>query len=813
MTLALVIQLEDPKMWLVARGALDAARRQQVSLRILGFPSEEAYASLSDDLIFNYFGKSALECDGLIFASPGRLLQNLGKQLHDEGRPVVLVARKVGDVPCVINNNTDAICELVHSHVEKGHRSIAFLAGTVESIVGEERMSGYWQGLDECGLEIEESLLIRGDYTERVAYEAVRDALAREVHFTALIAANDLSALGAMRALAEAGLSPGADVEVSGFDNIPATHWSQPPLSTFDTGLYQMGYQACTALGHIVRKEPFQSESIVPARFVPRLSTWESEGDSSRSHPLGSDYLEHRFLYDSQLDLLRGDAHAAELLSRLGQTSTSHESFLQTMRELLFEVEHMGLSPGCLYSLLTRDNLPGTGADDGLRLAPPATIDAALGLLTTAFFNEHTREADTALRYHGATVHLRELPFAEAKEETILETMQGTLRNLGVLRAGLYLHAPDEQGGEVQGLWYDWPPAPGGAAAGGRACDRYTPELVEASHPQRSWLTLPMMHGQETLGIAVFDAESEFLPHAIDLVRQFTVALRAARLQGALSTANAELVETSRLAGLAEMATGVLHNIGNALNSVNTSCSLAIDVARGSKLPGVSRIARTLGEHAADLPRFLTEDPKGAQVVPYLAQLGTHLEDEQKRMLAELEGLRGMIEHINEIVAAQQSHAQVSTLVEELSPLELLEFSLRLAEASLARHRIRVTRDYAQAANVRAQRQKAVQILTNLIRNAKEALDDIPEAGRQLQLSVKPGRSGFVEVSVEDSGPGIAAENLVRIFNFGFTTKKGGHGYGLHNAALAAREMGGSLKAFSAGHGKGARFVLELPAA
>lgn len=809
MTIALVIQLEDPKMWLVARGALDAARRQQISLRILGLPSESVYATLTADQLLKYFGPKALDCEGLAIASPGRALQDLALRLHREGKPVALLARRVADVPCVINNNTDAICTLVHSLVAKGHHSIAFLAGPGESIVGEERMSGYWQGLDECGLEVEESLLIRGDYSEQVAYEATKDALARDIRFTALIAVNDLSAFGAMRALAEAGMSPGADVEVSGFDNIPAAHWSQPPLSTFDTGLYQMGHEACTELCRMIRGEPFRPECVVPARFVPRLSTWESEGDSGRTQPLGADYLEHRFLYDSQLDLLQRDSHAAELLERLGQTSTSRESFLQTVRELLLEVDHLGLSPGCLYSLLggsTGQVAPALG------LVPRDILDAAVGLLTSAFLNEHTRQADTALRYHGATLHLRELPFAEAKETAIIEAMHRTVASLGIVRTGLFLAPSDDQGNAPRGVWYDWLSMAEGVRTP-MSDEAYTPAWLEERQADRSWLTLPMLHGLESLGVVVVDAETDFLAHLPDLVRQFTLALRAARLQGALALANAELVETSRLAGLAEMATGVLHNIGNALNSVNTSCSLAIDLVRASKSPGVTRIARTLADKGPGLADFLAGDPKGAQVVPYLVQLGTHLDSEQKRMLAELEGLRGMIEHINEIVAAQQSHAQVSTLVEELSPLELLEFSLRLAEASLSRHRIRVSRDYADATNVRAQRQKVVQILTNLIRNAKEALDEVPEAERQLSLSVKPGRSGFVEIAVEDRGPGIEPANLVRIFNFGFTTKKGGHGYGLHNAALAAKEMGGALKAFSGGRGTGARFVLELPSA
>jgi signal transduction histidine kinase len=84
--------------------------------------------------------------------------------------------------------------------------------------------------------------------------------------------------------------------------------------------------------------------------------------------------------------------------------------------------------------------------------------------------------------------------------------------------------------------------------------------------------------------------------------------------------------------------------------------------------------------------------------------------------------------------------------------------------------------------------------------------------GKQVTLRVASGE-GRVRVSVIDNGVGIPAENLTRIFNQGFTTRKDGHGFGLHSGALAARELGGSLHVHSDGAGQGASFTLELPLA
>ena len=112
---------------------------------------------------------------------------------------------------------------------------------------------------------------------------------------------------------------------------------------------------------------------------------------------------------------------------------------------------------------------------------------------------------------------------------------------------------------------------------------------------------------------------------------------------------------------------------------------------------------------------------------------------------------------------------------------------------------------------------KVLQILVNLISNAKYALSDSDAKERQLTIAIsrQPSRAssddGFAEVSITDNGIGIARENLIRIFGHGFTTKKNGHGFGLHSGALAAKEMGGSLSVQSAGPGKGATFTLSLP--
>jgi ligand-binding sensor domain-containing protein/signal transduction histidine kinase len=274
-----------------------------------------------------------------------------------------------------------------------------------------------------------------------------------------------------------------------------------------------------------------------------------------------------------------------------------------------------------------------------------------------------------------------------------------------------------------------------------------------------------------------------------------------------------ELLETSRQAGMAEVATGVLHNIGNALNSVNTSATLAGERVRKMKLPGVSKVAQLLIEQGDRLEEFFATDPRGRQLPGYLEQLATLLQEDRAESVRELKALQDGVDHIKQIVAAQQSYARVSGIVEVVPPAELAEFALHSNEAALSRHGIAVVREFSPAPAVRVERHHVLQILLNLIRNAKEAMIESPRADKQLVLGIRTSPEGRVQIYVTDNGVGLAPENLTHIFNFGFTTKKSGHGFGLHSSANAAKEMGGSLTAQSDGPGQGATFVLELPPA
>ena len=273
---------------------------------------------------------------------------------------------------------------------------------------------------------------------------------------------------------------------------------------------------------------------------------------------------------------------------------------------------------------------------------------------------------------------------------------------------------------------------------------------------------------------------------------------------------NRQLQDASRQAGMAEVATGVLHNVGNVLNSVNVSANMIVEQVRTSKTASLAKAVQLLSAHNDDLGEFLTHDPKGRQLPRFFEAVAGHLIHEQAALSKEVQGLQTNIEHIKQIVAMQQSYAKVSGVLENLAPHELVEDALRMSSASLAHHRIELVREFDPVPPVLVDRHKVLQILVNLVSNAKNALDARPQ-GRRLTVRIAHGENHLVRVEVVDNGAGIALENLTRIFQHGFTTRKSGHGFGLHSGANAARELGGNLTVHSEGPGHGAIFILKLP--
>ncbi len=286
------------------------------------------------------------------------------------------------------------------------------------------------------------------------------------------------------------------------------------------------------------------------------------------------------------------------------------------------------------------------------------------------------------------------------------------------------------------------------------------------------------------------------------------------RAQAELGELHQQLLAASHQAGrMAEVASGVLHNVGNVLNSVNVSASLVGDRMRESYSAKLSMLAGMLESNRGRLGEFLEIDPRGRLVPEYLGKLADHLEEERLTILKEMELLARNVEHIKQIVAIQQSYTRVAGVTEDLPIQGLVEDALCIQASSLQSLGTAIEKNLPPVPLVRVDKHKVLQILVNLFRNAKHALAESGRTDMCLRISVSQPSQDKIRLEVSDNGVGIAPENLTRVFQHGFTAKRNGHGFGLHSGSLAAKEMGGTLWAESEGSGKGATMILELPVA
>jgi signal transduction histidine kinase len=274
------------------------------------------------------------------------------------------------------------------------------------------------------------------------------------------------------------------------------------------------------------------------------------------------------------------------------------------------------------------------------------------------------------------------------------------------------------------------------------------------------------------------------------------------------------LVDSSRLAGMAEVATGILHNVGNVLNSVNISTNLVRDeLASNLHHDLLQRTAELLRTHGADAPRFLAEDPRGQRVPALLVEIAQGLALSRANLARELGSLSENVEHIKQIVAVQQSYARSGGVVQSFDPTELFQDVLRVVHPSIQNHHVQIHREFPdERPLLHTDRHLALQILVNLVQNAVTAVKPRPRDDRHvtLRLLLLDSNLHFIVV---DNGVGIAPADRHRLFQHGFTTRKDGHGFGLHSGALAAANLGGALQVMSDGLDRGATFTLVLPLA
>jgi len=274
---------------------------------------------------------------------------------------------------------------------------------------------------------------------------------------------------------------------------------------------------------------------------------------------------------------------------------------------------------------------------------------------------------------------------------------------------------------------------------------------------------------------------------------------------------HAQLLDTSRQLGMAEVASDVLHNVGNVLNSINVSIGVIGDLLKHSMVGDVGRISQLFQKHQDDLGSYFATNPKGKQVPAYLEKLAGQLLEEQRVAIAEIERLRQNAHHAQQCVASQQDLAKPNGITEPISIVSLVEEALEANQELLEASQIEVSREFHEIPQLIVDKYQVLEVMVDVIRNACQAMALAPAKHLVVRAKLIPGPPDSVCLEVQDSGVGIVPEDLIKIFGQGYSAKNGGRGMSLHSGALIAKNIGGALRAHSEGLGHGATFSLDLP--
>lgn len=268
-------------------------------------------------------------------------------------------------------------------------------------------------------------------------------------------------------------------------------------------------------------------------------------------------------------------------------------------------------------------------------------------------------------------------------------------------------------------------------------------------------------------------------------------------------------VRVAHETGKYEIATDVLHNIGNVLNSVNVSVINVQHVMEKSKLPGLQKANELLSHHQHDLADFITNDEKGKVIPKYLKTLELELLNEKKKVQDEIKSLQNKVDVIKNILNIQQKMARVNAHDEENRLEEIIDFAHTILSRSLLKRDIKVIKDLDGSLRVKGIRSKLIHVFVNLLKNAMESLVVSGTSDKHIKIRSYPEKDKII-VEIEDNGRGIKKDMLKEIFKFGVTTRDEGYGFGLHACANTMNEIDGKISAVSEGEGKGAKFILTF---
>jgi signal transduction histidine kinase len=270
------------------------------------------------------------------------------------------------------------------------------------------------------------------------------------------------------------------------------------------------------------------------------------------------------------------------------------------------------------------------------------------------------------------------------------------------------------------------------------------------------------------------------------------------------------LSKKAHKAGMADLATGILHNLGNVLNSVNISAGRIAETLKNSKFSSFKKANKLLDEYQDNFEKFIIEDPRGKQLLNYYLKLEEPMLEEYREIQKHSNRLDGKVQLMTEIIEAQQKYAGTGVETQETSLEKLIDSVLVFQKGFIEQQNLKIQKDIGSTDPVIVQRTKLLHLLINIFENAMEAMSELSPQDKQIVIKTWEDEKN-VCLSIIVDGIGIHKKDFDKIFTQDFSIKESSHGFGLDSSAHYISEIGCKIEVKSEGKGKGATFILIFP--
>lgn len=819
----------------ILAGIVEAANELDIDvIRFSYYSSHIAYKfSHQVDMVLDHIGQYKL--DGLLFlgwTKAGAMYNYDDFTRRFREIPLLSLGTSFDDIPCIVFEGDEFIRKMVLHLIQDHHfRKIAY----IEHHRPDSRTNAYVRTMEEYG--IYDPLLYVSDrqiqglsVSERNkrAVEILLDE--RKIDIDAIVSLNVIETGFLLAELKRRGIQVPSDIAVVSYEDDDTAKYASPGYTTVYFPWRELGYMGCVSMMKLLREGSIPMEYSVKekGRIIYRescgcmpyyIKSAEAAQIKAADHGL-TDLKESEFhSIISFLDGLYKDSGicSERLLRSFISSCIDQDSVLfltELDRQLRNTKDHSRVGElisnvrTCLFPWLVKEVGMLLWAGDlflqsqvlvsersagmhGSKVLSSRVMDQNMQIVSqTLLFNfslqnliDSLEEGMPLLNIKSCYIFISNSIFTDSDiEEDLFDNSVLLFR---------YTHGKKEKTSGVAGSLKE------------------QLSKILSQDPERIFLAYLLHVTDEVMGFALFSYGPVDENLYQTLVTNISTALRGVVLLNRLNITYKKLVDHAQREGIADIATNILHNIGNILNSISVSVHLMEECAKSAVTEDIIKAGRLLQENMERLDEFIGEGGKGKKLMKFYLSLGRTAEKMQDQILYNLNRLKTKTEAINEAVTAQQSYAGADAKLEELYVETILADALKLSQDDLDKFGIEVEKNILSNFKVIVNRAKLFFILFNIISNAKDAMTAALVWEKRLTVSMYEDDTGKY-VKISDTGIGIAEDLLNRIFEYGFTTKSGKYGFGLYSCASYISEMGGSIWAQSDGEGKGAAFILRF---